>query len=82
MINKIAATAFVALITVAPLGALAPAYAQSSTPAAAPAAHTPTGSHRSHLRRQGVQSRERARASAEHVRKMRHTAPATTAPKS
>jgi len=51
---------------------------QSTTPAAsAPAAAAPTGSHRSQLRHRANLSKERARASAHHMRQMQHK-PATT----
>jgi hypothetical protein len=53
-----------------------PAAAQTSQPGGATSmrhatpAHRPTGSYRSEMRRRGNLSRERARAGAEHVRKM------------
>lgn len=51
---------------------------QSAAPAAsAPAATTPTGSHKSQMRHRAQLSRERARASAHHMRHMQHK-PATT----
>jgi hypothetical protein len=51
---------------------------QSTTPAAnTPAATAPTGSHRSQMRHRANMSRERARASAHHMRHMQHK-PATT----
>jgi hypothetical protein len=51
---------------------------QSAAPAAsAPAATAPTGSHRSQMRHRSNMSRERARASAHHMRHMQHK-PATT----
>lgn len=53
---------------------------QSTTPAAsAPAAAAPTGSHRSQMRHRANMSKERARASAHHIRQMQHK-PATTTP--
>jgi hypothetical protein len=53
---------------------------QSTTPAAsAPAAAAPTGSHRSQMRHRTNMSKERARASAHHMRHMQHK-PATTTP--
>jgi hypothetical protein len=73
-----------AIIVFSPLGAMAqsdglaqPEQVAQAAPAAAP--ETPRGSHRRHLRNQGNLSRERARASAEHMRTMRH---APTVPKS
>jgi hypothetical protein len=81
MINKYIAIGLGALIALAPVAAIAQEQvAQAATdtaPAAAPAKHT--GTHRSHMRRQGNTSKDRARASAHHMHKMR-TAPA--APKS
>lgn len=72
------------VIALSPLAAMAQTEGPAQTeqlaqaaPAAAPA--TPRGSHRRHLRNQGNLSRERARASAEHMRMMRH---APAAPKS
>jgi hypothetical protein len=46
----------------------------------APAATAPTGSHSSQMRHRANMSKERARASAEHMRHMRHMQhkPATT----
>ena len=53
---------------------------QSAAPAAsAPAAAAPTGSHRSQMRHRANMSRERARASAHHMRQMQHK-PTTTTP--
>ena len=56
-----------------------PTIAQTSAaPAAsAPAATAPTGSHKSQMRHRANMSRERARASAHHMRHMQHK-PATT----
>jgi len=56
-----------------------PTIAQTSAaPAAsAPAATAPTGSHRSQMRHRANLSKERARASAHHMRQMQHK-PATT----
>jgi hypothetical protein len=76
MINKYVAIGLGALIALAPVAAVAQTPA-ADTSMASPAKHT--GSHRSHLRRQGNTSKDRARASAHHMHHMR-TAPA--APKS
>jgi hypothetical protein len=81
MMNRFVVISFGALVALSPL----PAMAQSEAPAqpvqvaqasttAAPTA--PRGSHGRHLRNQGNLSKERARASAEHMRQMR-MAPAT-----
>jgi hypothetical protein len=71
-----------ALVALSPLYAMAqsagPAQAEQVAQADTAAPATPRGSHRRHLRSQGNQSRERARASAEHMRMMRH---APAAPK-
>jgi hypothetical protein len=58
-----------------------PAIAQTTTtPAAsAPAAAAPTGSYKSQMRHRANMSKERARASAHHMRHMQHK-PATTTP--
>ena len=58
-----------------------PTIAQTSAaPAAsAPSATTPTGSHRSQMRHRANVSKERARASAHHMRQLQHK-PATTTP--
>jgi hypothetical protein len=84
MMNTFVAIAFGAVIVFSPLAAMAqsegpaePEQVAQAAPAAAP--ETPRGSHRRHLRSQGNLSRERARASAEHMRTMRH---APTVPKS
>jgi hypothetical protein len=77
------ATSLGALVAFSPLTAMAqsaaPAQAEQVAQADTTAPVTPRGSHRRHLRDQGNLSRERARASAEHMRMMRH---APTAPKS
>ncbi len=71
-----------ALVALSPLYAMAqsaaPAQAEQVAQADTAASATPRGSHRRHLRNQGNLSRERARASAEHMRMMRH---APAAPK-
>ena len=72
MKNTFVAIGLGAVIALSPLAALA----QSAT---ATAHAGGGGSHRSHLRHSGTTSRERARASAEHMRTMRH---APAAPKS
>ena len=50
---------------------------QSAAPAASAPAATPTGSHKSQMRHRANMSKERARASAHHMRHMQHK-PATT----
>ena len=55
-------------------------WALRSTPfVVAPSATTPTGSHRSQMRHRANMSKERARASAHHMRQVQHK-PATTTP--
>jgi hypothetical protein len=58
-----------------------PAFAQTDQPAApqasAPASTAPTGSHKSQIRHRASMSKERARASAHHVR---HLRPKTVTP--
>jgi hypothetical protein len=60
-----------------------PAFAQTGQPtaptASAPAATAPTGSHKSQMRHRANLSKERARASAHHMRQMQHK-PTTTTP--
>ncbi len=68
MLKVIAAASLMALFAVSPLAA-------SAQTSGAPSAHShnvhkPTGSHRSEMRKRHNASRERARASAEHKRKM------------
>jgi hypothetical protein len=56
-----------------------PAMAQTSAPAAgASATAAPTGSHRSQMRHRANMSKERARASAHHMRHMQHKPTKTT----
>jgi uncharacterized caspase-like protein len=78
MLKTIALIGFGAAIAFTPL----PTIAQTSAaPAAsAPAATAPMGSHRSQMRHRANLSKERARASAEHMRHMRQMQqkPATT----
>ena len=60
------------VIAFSPLAALAQTDQGASAPSAAaakPAGHS--GSHRSYLRQRSNSHKERARASAEHIRKMR-----------
>lgn len=66
MLKIIVAASFAALVAATPL----PAAAQTMT---APGAHphaTHTGSYRSEMRRRHNASKDRARASAEHMRKL------------
>ena len=72
MKNTFVAIGLGAVIALSPLAAMA----QSATGTVHAGGG---GSHRSHLRHSGNTSRERARASAEHMRTMRH---APAAPKS
>jgi hypothetical protein len=76
MLNKLAAMGLSAVVALSPLAAVAETYQQLAQ--AAPAA-APTGSYGSQMRHRSNLSKERARASAEHMRKMRH-APQKTAP--
>jgi len=78
MLKTIALIGFGAAIAFTPL----PTIAQTSAaPAAsAPAATAPTGSHRSQMRHRANLSKERARASAHHMRHMRNPATTPTTP--
>lgn len=69
MLRLISVASFAAaLVAAAPLTAGAQT---SSTPGAHPQSmHRPTGSHRSEMRKRHNTSRDRARASAEHMRKL------------
>ena len=79
MLKTIALIGLGAAMAFMPLPAIAQTY-QSATPAAsAPSATTPTGSHRSQMRHRANMSKERARASAHHMRQVQHK-PATTTP--
>jgi hypothetical protein len=78
MLDKLAVIGLSAVIALSPLAAVAETYPQLAQAAAA------TGSYGSQMRHRNNLSKEHARASAEHMRKMRHaphkTVPAT-APK-
>ena len=79
MLDKLAVIGLSAIIDLSPLAAVAETYPQLAQAAAAA-----TGSYGSQMRHRSNLSKEHARASAEHMRKMRH-APhktvAATAPK-
>jgi hypothetical protein len=78
MVNKFAAIGVSAVIAFSPLAALADTnqqLAQAAPTTGANSTAAPTGSHRSQMRHRSNLSKERARASAEHMRKMRHAAP-------
>jgi hypothetical protein len=84
MLNRFAAIGLGAVIALSPLAALAQTdqqLAQAAPAAGAPGATpAPSGSHRSQMRNRANTHKERARASAEHMRMMRHHKPATPAP--
>jgi hypothetical protein len=79
MLRTFVAISLGAVIGFSPLAAVAqsegpaqPEQVAQAAPAATGTAHAAGGgSHRRHLRHRGNQSRERARASAEHMRQMR-----------
>jgi hypothetical protein len=77
MPKTIALIAVGAAIAFTPLPTIAQTDQSTAPAASAPAATAPTGSHRSQMRHRANMSRERARASAHHMRHMQHT-PATT----
>jgi hypothetical protein len=87
MVNKLTAIGLSAVIALSPCVALAGTdqqLAQAAPAAGASPTPAPTGSHKSQMRHRSNMSKERARASAEHMRKMRHTPPKAapaTAPK-
>ena len=84
MKRTVAAITFGALVAFSPLAAMAqsaaPTQGEQVAQADTAAPATPRGSHSRHMRSQRNLSRERARASAEHMRTRHHHAPA--APKS
>ena len=66
MLKLVVVASFAALVAAAPLAAAAQT---SAAPGAHP--HSPyTGSHRSEMRKRHNASKDRARASAEHMRKL------------
>ena len=68
MLKLVAAAGLGALMVLSPFAAAA----QTAAPATdQQSAHKPTGSFRSEMRNRHNSSKERARAGAEHVRKMR-----------
>ena len=67
MRSAIAAIGLAAVIALSPVAA----FAETTQTASHHAAHKPTGSHRSEMRKRHNSSKERARASAEHMRQMR-----------
>ena len=73
MTSPVAALALGAAVVLSPVAAFAQAdqVAQAAAPAAGASAPKHTGSHRSYLRHTSNTHKERARASAEHMRKMR-----------
>ena len=72
MLKTFALLGLGAALALAPLAAFAQAPAASGASAMHHAkAHKPTGSHRSEMRKRYNSSKERARASAEHMRTMR-----------
>lgn len=79
MLKTIALIGIGTAIAFTPLAAVAQTYQSAAPAASAPAAASPTGSHRSQMRHRANMSRERARASAHHMRQMQKK-PATTTP--
>ena len=73
MLKTVALIAFSAAIALTPLSTLAqtPATPGASATHHAAKTHKPTGSYRSQMRHTRNTSKERARASAEHMRTMR-----------
>ena len=70
MLKTIALIGFGAAIAFTPLPTIAQSYQSAAPTAGAPAATAPTGSHRSQMRHRANLSKERARASAHHMRHM------------
>jgi hypothetical protein len=68
MLKLLLAASFAALVAATPLAATAQT---AAAPGAHPhSVHRPTGSYRSEMRRRHNTSKDRARASAEHMRKL------------
>jgi hypothetical protein len=84
MPTKFAAIGLSAMIALSPLAALAESDQQlaQAAPATGAASSTaaPTGSYNSQMRHRANTHKERARASAEHMRQMRQQKPAAPAP--
>ncbi len=82
MVSRFAAIGLTAVIALSPLAALAETdqLAQAAPADGAAPAPVPTGSYKSQMRHRSNMSKERARAGAHHMHKMR-TTPAGTAPK-
>jgi hypothetical protein len=84
MLTKFVAIGLGAVIALSPLAAFAETGEQLAQ--AAPAATgtstaaAPTGSYKSEMRRRSNTSKDRARASAHHMRQMRQQKPTTSAP--
>ena len=77
MLKTIALMGLGAAISFTSLPAIAQTDQSAAPAASAPAATAPTGSHKSQMRHGANMSKERARASAHHMRHMQHK-PATT----
>jgi hypothetical protein len=77
MLKTIALIGVGAAIAFTPLPTIAQTDQSAAPATSAPSATAPTGSHRSQMRHRANMSRERARASAHHMRHMQHK-PATT----
>lgn len=83
MLNRFAAIGLSAAIALSPLAAFAETdqqVAQAAPAAGASPSATPPGTHSSKMRHMSNMSKERARASAQHMHQMRQPKPATTAP--
>ena len=74
MLSKIALLGVGAALALAPLSAFAQSTAPAAPGASATPAAAPSGTHRSQMQHRNNISREGARASAEHMRHMRHPA--------
>jgi hypothetical protein len=79
MLKTIALMGLGAAVAFTSLPAIAQTYQSAAPPASAPASTAPSGSHRSQMRHRANMSKERARASAHHMRHLQPK-PATTTP--
>jgi hypothetical protein len=80
MLNRFAAIGLGAVVALTPLAALAQTDQAAPAAGAPSATSAPSGSYKSQMRHRANTHKERARASADHMRMMRHQKPATPAP--
>jgi hypothetical protein len=79
MLKTIALMGLGAAVAFTSLPAIAQTYQSAAPAASTPTSTAPTASHKSQMRHRANMSKERARASAHHMRQMQHK-PVTTTP--